>query len=193
MTICAKALEEEAFKWPKRPLWFLLSILTRSSWQRHRSRFTHWETVGIGWVGKGVLWSQGGGVAFGYQRAPCLRVGSAEVATEGSPLGQSQRGQGSSPGASRDGKAPSSCRPTPQPLAQAVAEAGEVALGDALVEAQGGEGEPSDSPGGVLALRGRAGWRRSSFALTCAAGPASHQSVGALPIAAVALGLPLHA
>ena len=65
-----------------------------------------------------------------YQRAPRPQVGSAGVAAEGSSLGQSQRGRRSHPRASRDGRASSSRRPTPPPLAQVVAEAGGVAPGD---------------------------------------------------------------
>ena len=36
------------------PLWFMFSTLTWSSWQRHRPRLTHWETIGVGLVEKGV-------------------------------------------------------------------------------------------------------------------------------------------
>ena len=40
----------------RRLLWFLFSILTCSSRQRHRARFAHWETIGVAWVRKGVRW-----------------------------------------------------------------------------------------------------------------------------------------
>ena len=179
------------------PLWFLLSILTCSSWQRHRPRFTHWETIGVGWVGKGVRRSWGA-ASPGHlplqrrcRQARCRREGSAEVASEGSPLGQSQQGRGPSPWTSRDDKAPSSRHPSPRLPAWAVAEMGGAAPGAALVEAQEEVGEPGGSPVGVLALGGRAGQRRSPFAQSRAERPASHRSVGATPTAAEAWGLPL--
>ena len=57
LAICTKALEAKV---AETPLGFLFSILTCSStWQRHRPRFTHWETIGVGWIWKGVLWSRG--------------------------------------------------------------------------------------------------------------------------------------
>ena len=70
-----------------------------------------------------------------------------------------------------------------------MAEAGGVAPGAALVEAQGGEGERGGSPGGVLALEERPGGQGSSYALTCAARPALHRGVGAPPAAGRCCGL----
>ena len=67
------------------------------------------------------------------------------------------------------------------------------APGAALVEAQGGGGEPGGSPVGELALGGRVGRERSSYAWSCAlrleAGAA--RRVGATPAGGVAWGLPL--
>ena len=143
-------------KRPRRPLWFLFSSTHLQlvaappapvhALGNHRCR--------LGWE-RGSVESRGDVagplppvVRRWCQRAPRLRVGSAGVAAEGSSLGQSQRGRWSPPRASRDGRASSSRRPTPPPLAQVVAGAGGVAPGAALVEAQEEGGEPGGSPGG---------------------------------------------
>ena len=49
----------------RRPLWFVFSILTCSSWQRNRAHFTHWETIGVAWVGNGVWCDAAGPLAAG--------------------------------------------------------------------------------------------------------------------------------
>ena len=90
----------EVRKRPKRPLWLLFSIFTCSSWQRHPPRFTHLETIGVGWVGKGVRWSRGATspgqlppvVRGWFQRAPRLRVGSAGVAARRARRSDSRSG-----------------------------------------------------------------------------------------------------
>ena len=182
----------------RRPSWFLFSILTCSSWQRHCPRFAHWESIGVARVGKGVRWSHEATlpdhlppvVRSLRQRTLRSRVGSAGVAAGGSSLGRPQRGRGSPPGVSRGGRAPRSHRPAPPLLAQVVVGAGGVAPGAAPVEEARVEGrEPGGSPEGT-ALGGRAGLRRSSSALSCASRQAARQSAGAAPLVAAVWGLP---